>query len=82
LIDRELVLEVLCNALVHRPGTRDLIRHSDRGSQSASHDDQNALDQAGINCSMSGRGNFWNNAVAESFFVTPIGSEVFDQENS
>jgi transposase InsO family protein len=69
-IDRELVLEALRKALVHRPETRDLIHHSDRGSQYASHDYRDALDQAGITCSMSRRGNCWDNAVAESFFGT------------
>jgi transposase InsO family protein len=32
-IDRALVLEALRKALLHRPGVRDLIHHSDRGSQ-------------------------------------------------
>jgi putative transposase len=49
---------------------RDLLHHSDRGSQYASHDYRGALDQAGITCSMSRRGDCWDNAVAESFFAT------------
>jgi putative transposase len=69
-IDRALVLEALRKALVQRPGARDLIHHSDRGSQYASHDYRDALDQAGITCSMSRRGDCWDNAVAESFFGT------------
>jgi transposase InsO family protein len=69
-IDRALVLEALRKALVQRSGTRDLIHHSDRGSQYASHDYRDALDQAGITCSMSRRGDCWDNAVAESFFGT------------
>ncbi len=69
-IDRELVLEALRGALLLRPGTRDLVHHSDRGSQYASHDYRGVLDQAGIMCSMSRRGNCWDNAVAESFFGT------------
>ena len=69
-IDRELVLAALREALVHRPGVRDLAHHSDRGSQYASHDYRGVLDQAGIMCSMSRRGNCWDNAVAESFFGT------------
>ncbi len=32
-IDRALVLEALGEALGHRPGVRDLVHHSDRGSQ-------------------------------------------------
>jgi transposase InsO family protein len=67
-ITRELVLEALRCALAKRPGVRDLIHHSDRGSQYASHDYRRALEQEGITCSMSRRGNCWDNAVAESFF--------------
>jgi transposase InsO family protein len=37
-VDRALVLEALRKALVQRPGVRDLVHHSDRGSQYASHD--------------------------------------------
>ena len=69
-IDRALVLEALHAALVSRPGAHDLIFHSDRGSQYASHDYRDVLDEAGITCSMSRRGNCWDNAVAESFFGT------------
>ena len=69
-IDRALVLEALRQALTQRPGVRDLVHHSDRGSQYASHDYREALDEAGIMCSMSRRGNCWDNAVAESFFGT------------
>jgi putative transposase len=69
-IDRALVLEALGQALGQRPGVRDLIHHSDRGSQYASHDYRKALDQAGITCSMSRRGDCWDNAVVESFFGT------------
>ena len=67
----ELVLTALKAALGHRtPAQTGLIFHSDRGSQYASHDYQNALSQAHITCSMSRRANCWDNAVAESFFGT------------
>jgi transposase InsO family protein len=69
-IDRALVLEALRKALVQRPGVLDLVHHSDRGSQYASHDYRDTLDRAGITCSMSRRGDCWDNAVAESFFGT------------
>jgi transposase InsO family protein len=69
-ITREFVLEALRRALAKRPGARDLIHHSDRGSQYASHDYRRALEREGITCSMSRRGNCWDNAVAESFFAT------------
>jgi transposase InsO family protein len=69
-IDRHLVLEALGKAQENRPGAIDVIHHSDRGSQYASHDYQEALDKGGLTCSMSRRGNCWDNAVAESFFGT------------
>jgi putative transposase len=47
-----------------------LLHHSDRGSQYASGDYQDALDDIGVVCSMSRKGNCWDNAVAESFFAT------------
>src|SRR4029434_4005656 len=47
-----------------------LLHHADRGSQYASGDYQRVLGQDGLVCSMSRRGNCWDNAVAESFFAT------------
>lgn len=50
-----------------RPG-EGLIHHSDRGSQYASHEYQKALKQHRMICSMSAKGDCWDNAVAERFF--------------
>jgi len=69
-LQRDLVLEALNMALCRRTPCPDLIHHSDRGSQYASHDFQNLLRDRGITCSMSGAGNCYDNAVAESFFST------------
>ena len=69
-VTRELALEALHQALGSRLETKDLIHHSDRGSQYASHDYRRALEKAGMTCSMSRRKNCWDNAVAESFFGT------------
>ena len=67
----ELVLDALSAALGSRlPSAAGLLFHSDRGSVYASGDYQKALDANGITCSMSRRGNCWDNAVAESFFST------------
>jgi putative transposase len=67
----ELVLEALTAALGTRtPSETGLLFHSDQGSQYAAHAYQQALDAAGIACSMSRRANCWDNAVAESFFGT------------
>jgi len=48
----------------------ELLFHSDRGSQYASHGFQNQLQEAGIRGSMSRKGNCWDNAPIESFFAT------------
>jgi transposase InsO family protein len=47
-----------------------LIHHSDRGSQYAANDYRKLLRARRITCSMSRKGNCWDNAVAESFFAT------------
>jgi transposase InsO family protein len=69
-IDRALVLDALAAAVGRRVPNAGLVHHSDRGSQYASNDYQNALDDLGVVCSMSRKGNCWDNAVAESFFAT------------
>jgi transposase InsO family protein len=69
-IDRHLAIDALDRALGQRRDVRDLMHHSDRGSTYVSHDYQARLAQAGMMCSMSRRGNCWDNAVAESFFAT------------
>ncbi len=67
----ELVLDALTMALGHRvPHPEGLTHHSDRGSQYASTHHRKMLDDANIECSMSRRGDCWDNAVAESFFST------------
>jgi len=67
---RGVVLEALRHALDRRPSRSGLTHHSDRGSQYASHDYRARLGAEGIACSMSRRGNCWDNAVVESFFGT------------
>jgi putative transposase len=57
-------------ALRARRPAAGLVHHSDRGCQYASGDYQRALAEAGIVCSMSRKGDCWDNAVAESFFAT------------
>ncbi len=69
-ITRQLPLRALTMALGRRRPPPGLLHHSDRGSQYASADYRRALDRQGIVCSMSRRGNCWDNAVAESFFAT------------
>jgi putative transposase len=67
-IDRNLVLDALDMAVGRRNPEPGLIHHSDRGSQYASDDYQRALGRHGMRCSMSRKGDCWDNAVAESFF--------------
>ena len=69
-LHRRLVLDALKMALRQRSAAKGLVHHSDRGSQYASDDYQGLLDDAGIVCSMSRRGNCWDNAPVESFFAS------------
>jgi putative transposase len=69
-IDRRLVLSALDMALNAREPSDGLLHHSDRGSQYASADYRNRLEDLGIQCSMSRKGDCWDNAVVESFFGT------------
>jgi transposase InsO family protein len=68
--DRHLTLKALAVALKRRCPTAGLLHHSDQGCTYASDDYQRMLDANGITCSMSRRGNCWDNAVMESFFST------------
>jgi len=69
-IDRSLVLSALDMAIAGRNPSQDMLCHSDRGSQYASDDYQKRLKEAGIVCSMSRKGNCWDNAPTESFFAS------------
>lgn len=65
-----LVIEALDMAIKQRRPGRGLVIHSDRGSQYAAYDYQRYLWKRGIICSMSRKGDCWDNAVMESFFHT------------
>jgi transposase InsO family protein len=69
-LDRMLALDALGMALRTRRPEAGLIHHSDRGVQYASAEYQGRLRERGIVCSMSRKGDCWDNAVAESFFST------------
>ena len=69
-LTKELVIAALHMALKQRKLLSNLILHSDRGSQYASELYQTLLERNGILCSMSGKGNCWDNAVMESFYHT------------
>jgi putative transposase len=70
LIDRHLVLKALDSALKRRSPGAGLLHHSDQGSQYASEDYQKVLEGRGITCSMSRRGDCYDNAAMESWFGT------------
>jgi putative transposase len=63
-----LVIDALKMALFRRHIASGLLLHSDRGSQYAANAYQSLLKQHGIVCSMSRKGNCWDNAPMESFF--------------
>ena len=69
-ISRHLVERALWMAICNRGPKPGLLHHSDRGCQYASHDYRKLLERRGIVCSMSRKGNCWDNAVMESFFGT------------
>jgi len=69
-VDRHLALAALDMALTQRRPVAGLVHHSDRGSTYAAVDYQKALQTRGFECSMSRKGDCWDNAVAESFFAT------------
>lgn len=63
-----LVLDALDMAMATRSPDRRTVIHSDRGVQYRGNEYQSALASHGLRCSMSRKGNCWDNAVMESFF--------------
>jgi transposase InsO family protein len=74
-----LVSDALGMALARRSPGEGLLHHSDRGVQYASEDYRHLLQSHGIECSMSGRGDCWDNAVIESFWGT-LKTELVNHE--
>jgi putative transposase len=69
-IDTALAMGALNMALAQRKPARGLTHHTDRGCQYASHEYRRLLRDIGAKCSMSRKGDCWDNAVAESFFAS------------
>lgn len=67
-MSRELCIDALNMGIVNRKPSKGLLHHSDRGSQFAGGDYQKLLKDYGMVCSMSRKGNCWDNAPMESFF--------------
>jgi transposase InsO family protein len=68
--DEQLTLAALQMAIDHRQPAPGLLHHSDRGTTYSSGAYQDALQQHDMVCSMSRKGNCWDNAAVESFFST------------
>jgi len=64
----QLVTDALLMALWRRGRPRELLHHSDQGSQYTSEQFQRLLTDQGMVCSMSRSGDVWDNSAMESFF--------------
>jgi transposase InsO family protein len=67
-IDTTLISEALHKATKERQPGEGLVHHSDRGSQYASRGYRKTLKLFKMKCSMSRKGNCWDNAPMERFF--------------
>jgi len=79
--DRHLTLKALGMAMKRRCPDVGLLHHSDQGCTYASEDYQRMLDVHGITCSMSRKGDCYDNAVMEAFFST-VKTELADRFES
>lgn len=76
-LEAELALDALQMALDRRRPKGGVLHHTDRGVQYACGDYQKLLTKNGMTCSMSNKGDCWDNAVSESFFAT-LKSELIE----
>lgn len=79
-IDEALVTSALNEAIRQRRPGPGLLHHSDRGSQYAAEGYQRVLENMGMRCSMSRKGNCWDNAVMERFFGSLKTERVYRKE--
>lgn len=79
-MESRLVVDALEMAVQRRLPPGGLLAHSDRGSQYASEHYQKMLLDHGIECSMSGKGQCWDNAPMESFFASLKKELVHDED--
>jgi putative transposase len=82
-MESRLVVDALEMAVADRLGgssVSGLVAHSDRGSQYASEHYRRRLSEERITCSMSRRGNCWDNAPMESFFASLKKELVHDED--
>ena len=69
-LTRNLVSQSLFRALSAKRPAKGLMHHSDQGCQYCSREYRGLLDQFGLQASMSGKGNCFDNAPMESFWGT------------
>ena len=74
-----LALDALDMALTQQKPSAGLVHHSDRGCQYAALEYQKTLNRHDIVCSMSRRGQCWDNALMESFFHTLKTEHVYHE---
>ena len=75
----DIVTDALAMAWFRRKPEAGLIHHSDRGSQYASDAFQAKLKEYGMLCSMSRKGNCWDNAPTESWFGSFKNERVYGE---
>lgn len=76
----KLVQNALTMAIWRRGKVNDIIVHSDQGSTYASKKYQQQLMTNNLHCSMSRKGECWDNAVAESFFGSLKNERVYHED--
>ena len=79
-LGHELALAALDMAIARRRPAAGLVHHSDRGVQFAAHGYRRRLREHGMLCSMSRKGDCWDNAPMESFFATLKGELVEERD--
>lgn len=79
-VGSSLATDALKMALSYRRPENGMLHHSDRGIQYAAIDFRRLLESRRIECSMSRKGDCWDNAVTESFFATLKKELVRDSE--
>jgi putative transposase len=79
-LGHDLALAALDMAIARQRPARGLVHHSDRGVQYAAHDYRRRLGEYGMLCSMSRKGDCWDNAPMESFYATLKGELVEQQD--
>lgn len=79
-ITAELTLDALRQAIARREIRPELMHHSDRGGQYAATEYQKLLTETEMICSMSRKGDCWDNAPMESFFATLKAELVYREQ--